>query len=103
MALKHSLRMAMRRQAVGIDVGAQAVRIVALSCSARKMGPVRIECIALEPLAPGAMAGAEIVDRQAVARVVRGILPCAPAMHVGGTALRNGDSGFRDVHGAPAR
>ena len=70
MALKHSLRMAMRRQAVGIDVGAQAVRIVALSCSARKMGPVRIECIALEPLAPGAMAGAEIVDRQAVARAL---------------------------------
>ncbi|ALL63830.1 Type IV pilus biogenesis protein PilM [Paraburkholderia caribensis MBA4] len=68
MALKDSLRMAMRRQAVGIDVGAQAVRIVALSGSARKMGPVRIECIALEPLAPGAMAGAEIVDRQAVAR-----------------------------------
>ena len=70
MALKDSLRMAMRRQAVGIDVGAQAVRIVALSGSARKAGPVRIECIALEPLAPGAMAGAEIVDRQAVARAV---------------------------------
>ncbi|MHB9840333.1 type IV pilus biogenesis protein PilM [Paraburkholderia terrae] len=70
MALKHSLRMAMRRQAVGIDVGAQAVRVVALSSSARKMGPVRIECVALEPLAPGAMAGAEIVDRQAVARAL---------------------------------
>ncbi|MBN3755077.1 pilus assembly protein PilM [Paraburkholderia sp. Tr-20389] len=70
MALKDSLRMAMRRQAVGIDVGAQAVRLVVLSCSGRKMGPVRIECVALEPLAPGAMAGAEIVDRQAVARAL---------------------------------
>ncbi|TXC88373.1 type IV pilus biogenesis protein PilM [Paraburkholderia azotifigens] len=70
MALKDSLRMAMRRQAVGIDVGAQAVRLVALSCSARKMEPIRIECVALEPLAPGAMAGADIVDRQAVARTL---------------------------------
>jgi Tfp pilus assembly PilM family ATPase len=70
MALKDSLRVAMRRQAVGIDVSAQAVRIVVLSCSARKSGPVRIECVASEPLAAGAMAGADIVDRQAVARAL---------------------------------
>ncbi len=70
MALKDSFRIATRRQAVGIDVGAQAVRLVVLSCNARKREPVRIECIALQPLAPGAMAGAEIVDRQAVARMV---------------------------------
>ena len=70
MALKDSLRMAMRRQAAGIDVGAQAVRIVVLSCSARKAVPVRIECVAAVPLAAGAMAGADIVDRQAVARAL---------------------------------
>lgn len=65
MALKDSLRMAMRHQSVGIDIAAQAVRIVVPSCSPRKMNPVRIECVAMEPLAPGAMAGAEIgVDRR---------------------------------------
>jgi Tfp pilus assembly PilM family ATPase len=78
MALKDSLRMAMRRQAVGIDIGAQAVRIVVLSCSSRKMGPVRIECVASEPLAPGAMAGAEIVDRQAVARALSEVFGNVP-------------------------
>ncbi len=70
MAFKNSLRMALRRQAAGIDIGAQAVRIVVLSRSARKAGPVRIECVASQLLAPGAMAGAEIVDRQAVARAL---------------------------------
>jgi len=87
MALKDSLRMAMRRQAVGIDVGAQAVRIVVLSCSARKMEPVRIECVALEPLAPGAIAGAEIVDRQAVARTLCAALGNVPQQCVS-AALR---------------
>jgi Tfp pilus assembly PilM family ATPase len=87
MALKDSLRMAMRRQAVGIDIAAQAVRIVVLSCSPRKMNPVRIECVAVEPLAPGAMAGAEIVDRQAVARALCAAFGNVP-QHCMSAALR---------------
>lgn len=78
MALKDSIRKAMRRHAVGIDVSSQAVRIVALSCSARKSAPVRIECIAAEPLAPGVMAGVEIVDRQAVARALSAVFGYVP-------------------------
>ncbi|SIT44847.1 conserved hypothetical protein [Paraburkholderia piptadeniae] len=87
MTLKDSLRMTMRRHAVGIDVGAHVVRIVVLSCSGRKGGPVRIECMASEPLAPGAMAGLEIVDRQAVARTLAAVFGHVP-QHCTSQALR---------------
>ncbi|MBP0594034.1 pilus assembly protein PilM [Paraburkholderia sp. LEh10] len=78
MALKNSLRLAMRRRAVGIDIGARSVRIMVLSGSARRMGHVRIEGIASGPLAPGAMAGAEIVDGQAVARALSEVFGNVP-------------------------
>jgi Tfp pilus assembly PilM family ATPase len=87
MALKDSIRKATRRHAVGIDVNGQAVRIVALSCGARNGGPVRIECFAAEPLAPGAMAGVEIVDRQAVARALSDVFGYLP-QHCVSDALR---------------
>ncbi|MFC0402184.1 type IV pilus biogenesis protein PilM [Paraburkholderia rhizosphaerae] len=92
MALKTSLQMAMRRFAAGIDVSPRAVRLVVLSRRPRGDDTLRIECVASMPLRPGAMAGAEIVDRQAVShalyelfdslqieRVVAS-LPCAMAI-----------------------
>jgi len=77
-SIQGSIRKATRRHAVGIDVNSQAVRIVALSCGARKGAPVRIECVAAQPLAPGVMAGVEIVDRQAVARALSAAFGCVP-------------------------
>ena len=75
MALKNSLRMAMRRQAVGIDLSAQAVGLVVLSCGTRKMGQLRIECVASAPLAAGAMAGITLttvdVEPHAALRALR--------------------------------
>ncbi|CAB3759272.1 pilus assembly protein PilM [Paraburkholderia humisilvae] len=70
MALKTSLQRAVRRFAAGIDVSPQAVRLVVLSRRVRGDEPVRIDCVASMPLRPGAMAGAEIVDRQAVAHAL---------------------------------
>jgi Tfp pilus assembly PilM family ATPase len=64
MPIRNSLLSAVRRFAAGIDVSQREVRLAVLS---RSVGPVRVECLAAVPLAAGAMAGAEIVDRAAVA------------------------------------
>ncbi|CAB3763311.1 type IV pilus biogenesis protein PilM [Paraburkholderia solisilvae] len=76
MALKTSLQMAVRRFSAGIDVSPQAVRLVVLSRRVCGDGPVRVDCVAQMPLRPGAMAGTEIVDRQAVAQALNELFDC---------------------------
>jgi Tfp pilus assembly PilM family ATPase len=73
------LQSAMRRFAAGIDVSAEAVRLVVVSRRLRTEGPMRVDCIAAVPLAAGAMAGPEIVDRQAVARALCDVFNGVPA------------------------
>jgi hypothetical protein len=58
-----------QRFAAGIDVGSQNVRLVVVSQRAR--GALHLEYVSTVPLAAGAMAGAEIADRPAVARALR--------------------------------
>jgi Tfp pilus assembly PilM family ATPase len=73
-----------QRFAAGIDVGSQAVRLVVLSRRTRTRAAVSIEYASTVALAPGAMAGAEIADRHAVARALRDAfagLPRACATH----------------------
>ena len=79
MTLRSSLQSAMRRFSAGIDVSAQAVRLVVLSRRLRTGGPMRVECVAAAALSPGAMAGVEIVDRQAVARALCDAFASVPA------------------------
>lgn len=87
MAIRTSLLMSVRRFAAGIDISQQEVRLVVLSQRLRAGGPVRIEYVAAVPLAAGAMAGVEIVDRGAVTRALRDAFadlprPCAAgALH----------------------
>ncbi|NVI05716.1 pilus assembly protein PilM [Paraburkholderia youngii] len=73
MAYRNSWLQAVRegrqRFAAGIDVGSQNVRLVVVSQRAR--GALHLEHISTVPLAAGVMAGAEIVDRQAVSRALR--------------------------------
>ncbi|MBC8729114.1 pilus assembly protein PilM [Paraburkholderia sp. UCT2] len=73
MAYKNSWLQAVRegrqRFAAGIDVGSQNVRLVVVSQRAR--GALHLEHMSTVPFAAGTMAGAEIVDRQAVARALR--------------------------------
>lgn len=75
MALKNSWLQAVqaggRRFAAGIDVGPQTVRLVVISQRARPSAALHIEYVSTVPLATGAVAGTEIVDRQAVARALR--------------------------------
>jgi len=75
MALKRSWLQAVQpgahRYAAGIDVGSQAVRLVVLSHRARPPAALHIEYVSTVPLPAGAMAGAEIADRHAVARALR--------------------------------
>lgn len=80
--LKNTLQMAVRRFAAGIDVSPSAARLVVLSRRARGEGPVRVECVASVPLRAGAMAGAEIVDRQAVARALGELFECLPSERI---------------------
>jgi Tfp pilus assembly PilM family ATPase len=82
MMLKNTLQMAVRRFAAGIDVTPSAVRLVVLSRRARGEGPVRVDCVASVPLRAGAMAGAEIVDRQAVARALAELFECLPSERI---------------------
>ncbi|PLZ01341.1 pilus assembly protein PilM [Burkholderia sp. WAC0059] len=75
-----------RRLAAGLDVNAAGVTAVVLSRRWHGGGPARIEWLAAVPLAHGAMAGAQIVDRDAVAGALRAVfdgLPreCAKAAH----------------------
>ncbi|MDQ7980094.1 pilus assembly protein PilM [Paraburkholderia sp. SARCC-3016] len=82
MALKTSLEMAVRRFAAGIDLGPQTVRLVVLSRSICGNGPLRIDCVASMPVRSGAMAGAEIVDRPAVAQALFDVFDCMPSEHI---------------------
>nr|WKF57527.1 hypothetical protein HUO10_002013 [Paraburkholderia busanensis] len=59
------------RFAAGIDVGSQNVRLVIVSHRALPEPLLKIEYVRTVPLAPGAMAGNEIVDRLAVTRALR--------------------------------
>jgi Tfp pilus assembly PilM family ATPase len=56
-----------RRFAAGIDLNPREVRLAVLSCRGRRTGPVSVEGLAVAPLAGGAMVGAQVVDRGAVA------------------------------------
>jgi hypothetical protein len=78
MALKSSLEMSVRRFAAGIDVCPQAVRLVVLSRSVCGDGRLRVDCVVSMPLRSGAMAGAEIVDRPAVAQALVDVFDCLP-------------------------
>ncbi|MEQ5840002.1 pilus assembly protein PilM [Paraburkholderia acidicola] len=78
MAFRNSLLLPARRFAAGIDVGPQALRLVVLSTRSRRGGAVRLEHVAATPLTAGAMAGAEIVDRAAVARALRDLFAGLP-------------------------
>jgi Tfp pilus assembly PilM family ATPase len=82
MALKTSLEMAVRRFAAGIDLGPQAVRLVVLSRSMCSNGPLRVDCVASMPVRSGAMAGAEIIDRPAVAQALYDVFECVPPEHI---------------------
>ncbi|APR37129.1 pilus assembly protein PilM [Paraburkholderia sp. SOS3] len=82
MALKTSLEMAVRRFAAGIDLGPQTVRLVVLSRGICGNGPLRIDCVASMPVRSGAMAGAEIVDRPAVAQALFDVFDCMPSEHI---------------------
>ena len=73
-----------QRFAAGIDVGSQNVRLVVVSQRTRARGALYLEYLRTVPLHAGAMAGAEIADRQAVARALRDAfagLPRACATH----------------------
>jgi Tfp pilus assembly PilM family ATPase len=77
MAFKHSL-LAVRRFAAGIDLAQREVRLVVLSRRLCEGGQVRLECLAAAPLFPGAMAGAEIVNRSAVGGGLRDVFAQLP-------------------------
>jgi Tfp pilus assembly PilM family ATPase len=84
MAMKSTLVVKVRRFAAGIDVSRDAVRLAVLSQRLRMGEQMRIEHLAAAPLAAGAMAGVEIVDRAAVTRALREVfadLPRACASH----------------------
>jgi Tfp pilus assembly PilM family ATPase len=78
MAFGSSLLVKVRRFAAGIDLSPQAVRLVLLSQRVPVGGPVRVEYLATVPLAAGAMAGVEIVDRVAVVRALRDVFAELP-------------------------
>jgi Tfp pilus assembly PilM family ATPase len=95
----NELLSAKRRFAAGIDVSPREVRLVIASRKRRSSLPVRVEWIGAAPLAVGAMCGARLVDRAAVAaalsslcarwprrRAMRG-MPCAMAIPSGATAI----------------
>jgi Tfp pilus assembly PilM family ATPase len=82
--IRSSLLVKVRRFAAGIDVSREAVRLVVLSQRLRMGEQMRVEHLAAVPLAAGAMAGVEIVDRAAVTRAMREVfadLPRACASH----------------------
>jgi Tfp pilus assembly PilM family ATPase len=73
-----------QRFGAGIDIGSQAVRLAVVSQRSRARGALHLEYLCTVPLAAGAMAGNEIVDRHAVARALRDAfagLPRACATH----------------------
>jgi hypothetical protein len=79
-----TMRSGRQRFAAGIDVGSQNVRLVVVSQRSRAHGALHLEYVNTVALAAGAMAGAEIADRQAVTRALRDAfagLPRACATH----------------------
>ena len=78
MAIRSSLLVKVRRFAAGIDVSREAVRLVVLSQRLRMGEQMRVEYLAAVPLAAGAMAGVEIVDRAAVTRAMREVFADLP-------------------------
>jgi Tfp pilus assembly PilM family ATPase len=96
---KNKLLSDKRRFAAGIDVSPREVRLVIASRKRRSVLPVRVEWLGATPLSVGAMSGAQLVDRAAVAaalsslcarwprrRAMRG-MPCAMAIPGGATAI----------------
>jgi Tfp pilus assembly PilM family ATPase len=79
MPISHTLLPTKRRFAAGIDLGPREVRLAVLSQRGRGAGPVSVECLAVVPLAGGAMAGAQIVDRGAVALALSDAFAQLPA------------------------
>lgn len=79
MSLRNAWQLSVRRFGAGIDLNAQGVRCAVLSRRLRTTGPVRIEWLGAWPLAPGAVAGAEILDRAAVSTVLRAAFAQMPA------------------------
>lgn len=67
MLIRRKLLSAARCFAAGIDVGPREARIVVVSRKRRANRPVRIEWAGAAPVPVGAMSGAHIVDRAAVA------------------------------------
>lgn len=103
MLMKNKLLSAVRRFAAGIDVSPREVRLVIASRRRRGGVPVRVEWLGAAPLAAGAMSGAHLIDRAAVAaalsslcarwprrRAMRG-MRCAMAIPGGATAIATFD------------
>ncbi|TKC90786.1 pilus assembly protein PilM [Trinickia terrae] len=67
MPIRDTLLPVKRRFAAGIDLSPREVRLAVLSVRGRGAAPVSVEGLVAAPLAGGAMAGAQIVDREAVA------------------------------------
>lgn len=79
MAFGSSLLLPARRFAAGVDVSQQVLRLVVLSRRSRAGGGARVEHMGEAPLTPGAMAGAEMVDRAAVSRALRHLFAELPS------------------------
>jgi Tfp pilus assembly PilM family ATPase len=78
MPISNTLLPTKRRFAAGIDLGPREVRLAVLSRRGRGAGPVSVECLAVAPLAGGAMARAQIVDRGAVALALSDVFAQLP-------------------------
>ncbi len=78
MDLGNSMLMKLRRFSAGFDVTARGVTLVVLSRRLQAARPVRIEWLARASLAPGAVAGVEILDRTAVARALADVIGTLP-------------------------
>lgn len=99
MLMRNKLLSAARRFGAGIDVSPREVRLVIVSRKGRSHLPVRVEWLGAVPLNPGAMSGAHLVDRAAVAAALSSLcarwprhralraMPCAMAIPGGATAI----------------
>lgn len=99
MLMRNKLLSAARRFGAGIDVSPREVRLVIVSRKGRSNLPVRVEWLGAAPLNPGAMSGAHLVDRAAVAAALSSLcarwprrralraMPCAMAIPGGATAI----------------
>ena len=99
MLMRNKLLSAVRRFAAGINVSPREVRLVIASRRRRGGVPVRVEWLGAAPLAAGAMCGAHLVDRAAVAAALSSLcarwprrramcgMHCAMAVPGGTTAI----------------